>query len=146
MLPQKRKKDQILLSKKSCGWSDRKKTMLLSARLSNRRVCLLRGLYRFWQNFASRNWLSLERWHLNCDTQNTQHILQKISAKARSTEWWVYFFFKLILVTTVKHFFKNFNEFCWHYQYSDFYFETGFHKIEYIVNDLPVSIFDNCSC
>ena len=106
----------------------------------------LRGLYRFWQNFASRNWLSLERWHLNCDTQNTQHILQKISAKARSTEWWVYFFFKLILVTTVKHFFKNFNEFCWHYQYSDFYFETGFHKIEYIVNDLPVSIFDNCSC
>ena len=106
----------------------------------------LRGLYRFWQNFASWNWLTLERWHINCDTQNTQHILQKISAKARSTEWWVYFFLKLILVTTVKHFFKNFNEFCWHYQYSDFYFETGFHKIEYIVNDLPVSIFDNCSC
>ena len=109
-------------------------------------VLNLRGLYRFWQNFASRNWLTLERWHINCDTQNTQHILQKISAKARSTEWWVYFFFKLILVTTLKHFLKNFNKFCWHYQYSDFYFETGFHKIEYIVNDLPVSIFDNCSC
>ena len=33
MLPQKRKKDQIPLLKKSCGWSDRK-TMHPSARLS----------------------------------------------------------------------------------------------------------------